>query len=192
MGNIEIKGDVKGANINTGDKVKQSIGAHDDSSDSPSKWSWNLGHILTAIGISVAVLTSIAIWMGNVFTPKSEAPPPQTPAFQASQLPIQQHATSPSNIATQPVSPPIPCTHAVMLYDKTDLKAVAHAKVYFLYQNDKYTFYADSEGFYKASVQCGQMHNEGKIHVEAEGYQVYERHFILNQQMQEIRLTPKH
>ncbi|WP_353573127.1 COR domain-containing protein, partial [Candidatus Albibeggiatoa sp. nov. BB20] len=183
MGDINIKGDVKGSNVSTGDNTEQSIG---DSKPDDSKWSWNLGHVLTAIAISIAVLTSIAIWVGNVFTSENtQSPPPQTPAT------LSQPVSTSSNAASQPVTPTTSCIHSVMLYDKSDLKTVPNAKVYFLYQNDKHTFYGDSEGFYKATLDCDIDSKDGKIHVEAEGYQVYERGFKLSNNMQEIRLSPE-
>ncbi|MCV6636834.1 UbiA family prenyltransferase [Candidatus Albibeggiatoa sp. nov. NOAA] len=87
------------------------------------------------------------------------------------------------------MSAPLTCTYSIWLKDRSTLKTITNAKTIFNYQNDNYVFYPDSEGFYKGSLECDK--NEGRIHVEAKGYQVYERNFRLDNTMQEIRLIPE-
>jgi len=158
--NRSIKtGDVKNANISTGDNTKQSIGGKNESDNSKndnSKWSWDLTRVLTAVTIIVAIVSASGIWY------KYTSGDAET------------------------------CTHAVMLYDQNTHKVIKNnTTIYFLYQNDKYTFFGDSEGFYKANLACDENERDGKIHVEADGYQVYERNFKLTKNMQEIRLIPE-
>ena len=121
--------------------------------------------VIAALALIGTVSTSIAIWKGLEKTDNEI----QTPNEE-----IQK------------------CTHSVILYDEKTKRTIKNdAMVYFLYQNDKYTFYGDSEGFYKANIVCDKNNADGKIHVEATGYEVYERNFKLDNNMQEIRLTPE-
>ncbi|MCV6637850.1 COR domain-containing protein [Candidatus Albibeggiatoa sp. nov. NOAA] len=89
--------------------------------------------------------------------------------------------------------PPELCTYAIWLKDKNTLKVIKEAKVSFTYKNTKYVSYVDSEGFHRLKFECSQDNelNEGKMYIDGDGYEIYERVFTLNRkEVQEFHLTP--